>query len=163
MLNKIMEMLEKISEQFHSNPPNLEEVKAMRESLEDQGYTSEEINTALVWLLQMMRPASTDQHPTDQAYPHPTPRTIRVLNMFEELMMSREAFGHLIQLRELGLIDDAQTELIMERAMMSDASELDLEGIKLISASVLFDPWNLTQVGSRLTFDSFVEGSSQIH
>ncbi len=163
MQNRIIEVLMQIAEHLHNHPQDKSDVQEMTKTLTDQGYTPEEINAALVWLFQMMRPALADIRSEEKEYSQPLIKTIRILNDFENLILSTEAYGYLIQLRELGLIGNEQTESVMERALMSGSTEIGLEDMRMISASVLFDPFNLGRTGSRLTFESFIEGSEKIH
>ena len=58
-----------------------------------------------------------------------------------------EAYGYIIQLKELGIIDETDTEQILERAMMMGSSEITTADIKSIVASML------------LNYDAFIDGS----
>lgn len=163
MESRIMEVLVQLAEYLHHQPPDMADVEAVTETLSDQGYTTEEINTALLWLFQMVRPSSSDVRPEEKAYLQPLTKNFRVLDAYENLILTPMAHGYLIQLKELGLINDTQIELVLERVLMANYTEIDLDDMKKICTSVLFDPFGLNLTGSRLIFENFIEGSEQVH
>ncbi|MXX05042.1 MAG: DUF494 domain-containing protein [Gemmatimonadetes bacterium] len=57
----------------------------------------------------------------------------------EQLMIQPDAYGYLLELRELGLITDTQTELIIERAMLTGARSVTRDDIKTIAAPILLE------------------------
>ena len=54
-------------------------------------------------------------------------------------MIQPDAYGYLLELRELGLITDVQTELIIERAMLTGARSVTREDMKTIAAPILLE------------------------
>jgi uncharacterized protein Smg (DUF494 family) len=102
--------------------------------LKSQGYTQSEISAAFSWLYDTMRIA--DGVLTRATKPVLGSR--RVLNEAEKLVLSTESQGYLIQLRELGLLDDQDMESVIERAMVTAYEKLPVDEIREIVASVLF-------------------------
>jgi uncharacterized protein Smg (DUF494 family) len=50
------------------------------------------------------------------------------------------AFGYLIQLKELGLLNEPEMEQIIEKSLMIGASQVTVDDMKAIVASSLFNP-----------------------
>ncbi len=102
-------------------------------ALEKQGYSQNEISLALSWLFDRIN-AEPEQTPAfDQ---HSV--SFRVLHPMEKHAITPEAFGYLIQLRELHIINDSQVEMIIERAWLNDSGRLDVPAIQSIAASIVF-------------------------
>jgi Smg protein len=118
--------------------------------LSERGYTDNEISTAFSWLFDKINLGEnllTDGQRTS-AHSH------RILHDAERSVISPEALGYLIQLRELGLLDDMEVELAIDRIMMAGFSSVGLSEIKSIAASIMFDYDDSARIGSRLMLNS---------
>lgn len=115
--------------------------------LSDRGFTQMEISTAFSWLFDKI--ATTPERSAPSAaddleykfYSTDAPRTssIRVFHEVERSVLSKDAQGYLLQLRELGLMTDADLEMIIDRIMLSGVSRVDMRELKELVASVMFD------------------------
>jgi len=101
--------------------------KMWRTSLNLQGYSSEEINTAIAWL----KGAMTDKGTVV------LDKSVRVFAQFEKARFSNEAQDFLVKLKDMGFIDNKLQEEIIERALMLDLPLVRKEDIKVISAIML--------------------------
>ncbi|MEK6725489.1 MAG: DUF494 family protein [Deltaproteobacteria bacterium] len=63
----------------------------------------------------------------------------RVLNTKESLKINEEAYGFLIRLKEMGLIDADLQEEIIEMAMLAAENDIGMDDIKGITAMLIFD------------------------
>ena len=63
----------------------------------------------------------------------------RVLNTTESLKINEEAYGFLIRLKEMGLIDADLQEEIIETAMLAADDDIGMDDIKGITAMLIFD------------------------
>lgn len=118
--------------------------------LSDHGYTQNEISTAFSWLFDKINMGENiliDQEPN-------RPHSYRILHEAERTVITPEAQGYLIQLRELGLLDDTTVETIIDRIMMAGFSTVDLSEMKILVASILFDYDDSDRLGSRLMLNS---------
>jgi uncharacterized protein Smg (DUF494 family) len=118
--------------------------------LADRGYTDNEISTAFSWLFDKINLGEnllTDGRRT-QTHSH------RILHDAERAVITPEAHGYLIQLRELGLLDDMEVELAIDRIMMAGFGSVGLQEIKSIAASIMFDYDDSARIGSRLMLNS---------
>jgi len=101
------------------------------ESLMDQGYSLEEINSAFDWLFSLVTKGMAKKRigPTTSK---------RILHHLERLKLNSQAYGLLIQMQESGLITPAQQEEIIEQALIS-GEEVGPEEIKRIAGQVVFN------------------------
>lgn len=62
----------------------------------------------------------------------------RILDRAERSLLSREAYGYLLRLRDQGSLDDLQLELILNQVVGTRSEPVDLELMKRIINMVLF-------------------------
>jgi uncharacterized protein Smg (DUF494 family) len=101
--------------------------------LKEKGYSQSEISAAFSWLYDNIR--QNDIGASHEGTPIAGSR--RVLHEVEKQMLSTEAQGYLIQLRELGLLDDRDLELVIERVVLSGFEKLTPSELQELVASVL--------------------------
>jgi uncharacterized protein Smg (DUF494 family) len=114
--------------------------------LEEVGYTQAEITSAFSWLFDKLAAS-------DQGLPHlerQIERSYRVLHEVEKMVISPEAQGYLIQLRELGILNDATLETVIDRAMMSGSTKIGLDETRFIVASLVFEKDDRKRIGTRI-------------
>lgn len=63
----------------------------------------------------------------------------RVFNAGESLKINDEAYGFLVRLKEMGVIDSQLHDEIIETAMLSTDAEIGMDDIKGIAAMLIFD------------------------
>jgi Smg protein len=130
MKEKVVEILVYIMSEIHENKM-LNEIDIT--DLETRGYTQSEISAAFSWLydnLFLKEGTATLRSRSSKG-------SWRILHEAEKFVVSTECQGYLIQLRELGLLDDVDLENVIERAMMSGSEMLSLADLQGIVASVL--------------------------
>ncbi len=101
--------------------------------LRNRGYTQSEISQAFSWLYENVQNVQGGKEVAKRS-----PGSRRMLHDAEKLVMSTESQGYLIQMREIGLLDDRDMEAVIERAMASGLEKLTPEELREIVASVLF-------------------------
>jgi uncharacterized protein Smg (DUF494 family) len=101
--------------------------------LRDRGYTTSEISAAFSWLYQNI--GSTHGETVSSGRAHKGSR--RMLHEAERMLFSLEAQGYLIQLAELGLLDERDMETVIERALGSGYAGLSVQEVREIVAVVL--------------------------
>jgi uncharacterized protein Smg (DUF494 family) len=102
-------------------------------ALRTQGYTQSEISDAFAWLYDMFHEGG----PSPGRPAEPSRGSRRVLHEAERLMFSTESQGYLILLAELGLLDDRDFEIVIERAMVGGYERLSVAEVRQLVASVL--------------------------
>ncbi len=124
-------------------------------SLTQQGFTHAEINSAYNWVFDHFMPGASVPGPfrTVKPYSH------RILHSAERLAIAPEAYGYLLQIRELGIVTDEEQEFIIERIMMTGISGVTTDDIMSLIAAVLFESDDRSKQPPRL----FSNGSETIH
>lgn len=136
-MEKVMEIIVLLMKHMQDEQGRFNDIADVSQTLVGYGYTQQEVNTAFAWLFERLQAQAETIVDTTKPLRH---NPNRVLHTIEQILISPDAYGYLIELRELGLIDDAQTELIIERAMLTGARSITRDDIKAIAASILLDP-----------------------
>jgi len=110
--------------------------KEILEYLLSEGYNLEEINTAFSWIREI---AGEQKVKLPSRKSINESNTIRILSNEEKISLSKEAYGFLIRLKELGFIDNEIQEEIIERAQYFADGEVELDEIKSITALVMMN------------------------
>ena len=101
--------------------------------LRSKGYTQSEISAAFSWLHDNFQlNGSADRHEGRQQ------GSQRMLHEAEKFSLTTESQGYLIQLRELGLLDERDLETVIERVMLTGYEKLAVGELHSIVASVIF-------------------------
>ncbi|MFH1008160.1 MAG: DUF494 family protein [Candidatus Latescibacterota bacterium] len=145
MQERVLEILVYLIGEYNQHQGSLHNISNLSQGLVGLGYTENEINTAFSWLAERLRGQSTaissDEEMKEGVQGH------RMLHEVERLILTPKAFGYLIQLRELGLIDAYQMETIIERAMLMGSKNVAQDDIKALAASVLFENEGMAPAG----------------
>jgi len=102
--------------------------------LKNRGYTQGEINAAVTWLFEHVRGIESGSATSI----HTGRGSRRILHDAERVAFSTGAQGYLIQLAELGLLNEKDMEAVIERAMVSGYDKLSIGEIRDVVAVVLF-------------------------
>lgn len=147
MKEKVVEILIYIMSEMQGNK-RLSEIDLT--DLVRRGYTQSEISAAFSWLydnLFLKEGSATIRS-------KPAKGSWRILHEAEKFIVSTECQGYLIQLRELGLLDDGDIENVIERAMMSGLESISSQDIQGIVASVLLAKGSSNDGSNRSTWNS---------
>ena len=124
--------------EIRENRLDLEEVELMSDDLLSQGYTESEINAAFSWVIERL----DGIEPADILYQADTgSRSFRILHPAERMVLRADAYGQLLEMYTLGLLNLEDMERIIERAM-SFGGPLGVEEIRMIVHSFLFEEGN---------------------
>jgi uncharacterized protein Smg (DUF494 family) len=120
--------------------------------LAEKGYSEMEISTAFSWLfdklaLSMMQVEFVQETPKNFVKGR---EQFRPFHEFERNLLSKDAQGYLLQLRELGLLSDQEMETIIDRAWFFGAQNVGLETLHELAAQVIFDFNDASRSGSRM-------------
>lgn len=102
-------------------------------ALKRRGYTQTEISEALSWLY-------TNMEVDDGVVTVPVSAgsgSRRILHEVEKSAFTIDSQGYLIQLREIGLLDDRDMELVIERALQTGYDRLSVDEVKEIVTAML--------------------------
>lgn len=135
MNERVMEILVYIMNEIRQKKKGLGELAVLSRDLMQRGYTESEINSAFSWLLERMQNGIDAVMDNEE---NAFEQSSRFLHEVERMVLTPEAFGYLLQLRELGLITHAEMETVIERAMMLGSPKVTAGDIKTMVASMLF-------------------------
>ncbi len=151
MHEKIIEIIVYIlSEMKDSKHINEIDIK----KLNNNGYTDAEINTAFVWIFSKMDVG--DKVLSDVPY---RTKSHRFFHSAEQSILSTEAMGYLIQMKELGILAELDEELIIDKVISAGYQKAGVEEIKMIITSLIFDNEDRSDSLNRL----IIQNNETIH
>lgn len=112
-------------------------VESITRSLMAEGYHAQEINTAFMWLYHTVDESFFEEGKI--VHKDRLLGTVRVLNDFERTMITPEAYGYVLQLSQLGLLDNLQIEEVLDRAMYSCGDMVELNDVKRVVPSIILE------------------------
>ena len=117
--------------------------------LEKLGYTQNEINTAFSWVYSKIYAGEKIFADDSKAT-----KSQRFLHDIEQNIITPEAYGYLIQLNELGLINNTDIDIMIDRVMVSSYNKVDLEDMKSLIASYLLDIDDMNDSNRRMMINT---------
>jgi uncharacterized protein Smg (DUF494 family) len=127
-------LLVQMIERILAEPGTLEDMDSLVEYLSMLGFSTVEVGHAMGWLLSA-RADVDDASPIGRV--RKTPVSVRVLHDVESCLLTPPAQGYLIQLRELGLLNEVMVEKVIQAALVGTDDVVDREQIAEIAASVI--------------------------
>ena len=103
----------------------------LKEELERAGFSEREVGRALEWLEQLCADP-------ERAGTIPTSRSIRVFDAREQMRLDSDCRGYILYLENIGIVNAAQRELVIDRLLALDARQIDIEQVKWVVLMVLF-------------------------
>ena len=131
--DRILEILTQILTLLKAEGSRSQDLSSLTKSLLEEGYTASEITSAFMRLLRPFEVAWVGES-ARRAARSPSQR---ILSNAERYELSTEAYGFLVTLRDQGIVDDLQTEEILQRVALSAEEPADLEDIREVTVSVL--------------------------
>jgi uncharacterized protein Smg (DUF494 family) len=127
----------------------IKEIKQISEidvnSLMNKGYSDTEINTAFAWIFSKLDEGELIfESDTVKSKSH------RMFNSVEDKIFSVDAKGYFLLLRELGLLNDLDIDLVIERVLLSGYQRINILDLKKFISSFIFSSENKSDVLSRM-------------
>ena len=113
--------------------------------LEKLGYTQNEINTAFSWIYSKIYTGDKIFADEDKIA-----NSSRFLHEVEQNVITPEAYGYLIQLKELGLLNNLDIDLIIDKLMVTSYNKVEINEMKFVIASYLLDIDDMNNTNSRM-------------
>ncbi len=127
----------------------IKEIKQLNDininSLTDKGYSDSEINTAFAWIFSKL-----DEGELIFENEIVKTRSHRFFNIAENKIFSVDAKGYLLLLRELGLLNDLDIDLVIERVILSGYQKINITDLKKFISSFILNTENKSDVLSRM-------------
>lgn len=135
----------------------LDDIEEMSDELKGQGYTESEINAAFDWVYDRV----DGVEPSEVVYRAGfTSTAFRVLHPAERAVLSPEAYGQLIEMQSLGMLDMDDLERLIDRAL-AIGGPMSAEDLRTLVHSYLFEEGSRAGGKGALTFTR--PGSSTVH
>jgi Smg protein len=135
MRERFLDIVTYLARYMFEEGRSVDDEQAVTEELVADGYDPQEVRDAFEWLEQVA--AVRVGRPPDR--PEAYGSVARVLTPAERLKIPAPAHGFLLRLRQLGIVDAATLERILDRAMDVDVDEIELDDMKALAALVIFD------------------------
>lgn len=138
MGNRVLEIVVYLIDHMREHQGILPSMDDLTPDLQSLGYSDSEISSAYSWVIDRFE---HNDEPFFAQFPEEH-HSNRVLTQYERLQLSPEAYGFLVKLIALSVIDDEQFETVLERAFSVSPQRVDLEQVKLVTAAVLFNEFS---------------------
>lgn len=112
-------------------------VDGLTRSLVAEGYSLGEINTAFMWLYHTVDESFFEEGAVLASSAEKT--SLRMLNEFERSLITPQAYGYILQLSQLGLLDVLQIEELIERAIYTCVDIVEVNDVKRIVPSIILE------------------------
>ncbi len=134
MERHIVEILAILIREYPEGAITPDDFEPIANNLIGLGYTHQEIEAALFWFYNRqelrLQNRSEDRFGKD---------SFRFLHDAERQVLSPEAYGYLIELQQLGLINLTEMDSIIERAVIIGGRHIDLDEIKMFIAAIIME------------------------
>lgn len=135
MKENVFDVLMYLFENYMDTEPELNpDQETLREELTEAGFPSTEIAKAFSWLEELAE--QQERLPPSKIR---TGASIRVYSDEEQARLDLEGRGFLMFLEQVGVLDPATRELVVDRVMALDSDDTDLDQIKWTVLMVLFN------------------------
>ena len=138
MGSRVLEIVVFLMDHMRENQGALPFMEDLSGELHGLGYTDAEISSAYSWVLdrfESMHETFFEQFPSEHF-------SNRVLTQYERLQLTSDAYGYLLKLLNLRVVDDQQFESILERAVIFGPRLISLDQIKSLTSAVLFNEYS---------------------
>ena len=154
VLDVLMYLFETYVDTEEEPEPDQSELRA---ELSRAGFGDAEIERALSWL-----DALTNQQKSLD-YGHQTGCSTRIFNDFEHERLDASCRGYITYLEQIGILSHPQREILVDRLLALETTDIDVEQIKWVVLMVLFSQPGQELAYARMEDLVFEESSGLIH
>ncbi len=129
----------------------------LRLELSRAGFGDSEIERALVWLDDLT--GQQDSLP----YGNQTAHGMRIFNDFEHERLDAHCRGYITYLEQIGILSPPQREILIDRLLALESTDIDVEQIKWVVLMVLFSQPGQELAYARMEDLVFEETSDLLH
>jgi Smg protein len=152
VLDVLMYLFESFVDSEDDPEPNRNELK---EDLERAGFGDRQIERALDWLDAL--------NTTEVVRTAPQSAAMRIFDSAETEKLDARARGYLLQLEQIGILEPAQRELVIDRLLALDNEEIDVEQTKWVVMMVLFSQPGQQDAYAQMEDLVFADDSTWVH
>jgi Smg protein len=151
VLDVLMYLFESFVDNDEESEPNRSELQS---ELERAGFHDREIARALDWL-DGLHATTAGNAPQETAF--------RVFDSDEQERLSASARGYLLHLEQIGILQPAQRELVIDRLLALDHDEIDVDQTKWVVMMVLFSQPGQQAAYAQIEDLVFADESAWVH
>jgi Smg protein len=151
VLDVLMYLFESYVESHDEPEPNRHELK---QELGRAGFHDREIERALDWL---------DSLSSTGAGNAPQHTAFRVFDLVEQERLDANSRGYLLELEQMGILQPAQREVVIDRLLALDYDEIDVEQTKWVVMMVLFSHPGSQQAYAQMEDLVYADDSAWVH
>jgi Smg protein len=152
VLDVLMYLFESFVDSEDDPEPNRNELK---EDLERAGFGDRQIERALDWLDAL--------NVTEVVRTTAQSAAIRIFDSAETEKLDAHARGYLLRLEQIGILEPAQRELVIDRLLALDNEEIDVEQTKWVVMMVLFSQPGQHEAYAQIEDLEFADDSAWVH
>jgi Smg protein len=135
MKENILDVLMYLFENYMNDEVEIDkDEESLRVELQQAGFHQRQISKAFDWLEGL-----TDLQDRSDVIPSTRQSSIRVYTDKEREKLNTESRGFLQFLENVGVLDNAAREMVVDRVMALDADEVDMDQLKWVVLMVLFN------------------------
>jgi Smg protein len=151
VLDVLMYLFDSYAESHDEPEPNRHELKV---ELGRAGFHDREIERALDWLDGLNTTATGDE---------PKRTAFRVFDAFEQERLDPASRGYLLELEQMGILQPAQREIVIDRLLALDNEEIDVEQTKWVVMMVLFSQPGQQKAFSQMEDLVYADDAAWVH
>ncbi len=134
MKQDVFEILIYLFENYMYDEGELEQDReSLQQELMEAGFHRSEIGKAFDWLESLTTAGS------DGILPNAPQQSFRIYSEREEAKLDSECRGFILFLEQMGVLDHATREMVIDRVMALESDDVDLEQLKWVILMVLFN------------------------
>lgn len=134
MKENVLDLLMYLFENYFYDEPDIQPDRdTLAGTLFEAGFSQGEIGRAFAWLDEL-----ADQRRIGDFASH-SEQPIRVFTDSESQRLDLDCRGFLIYLSDIGVLDATRLELVIDRLMALDQTDIDIEDLKWVVLMVLFN------------------------
>ncbi len=134
MKQDVFEILIYLFENYMYDEGELEQDRdSLQQELLDAGFQRTEIGKAFDWLESLTTAGS------DSAQPSAPQQSFRIYSERELEKLDADCRGFILFLEQMGVLDHATREMVVDRVMALESDEVDLDQLKWVILMVLFN------------------------
>ncbi len=133
MKENVLDVLTYMFESYFEEADAMFNREALLEELVEVGFDHGDVEKAFNWLAEL--PTSSD----DIQLSSPEQTSMRFYNPWEVKKLDLECQGYLLSLEQMGILNAASRELVIDRVMALETDEINIEQLRWVCLIVLYN------------------------
>lgn len=135
--NKVLDIIIYLAQYIKSNQGKLGDLVEVFRDLQELGFSEDEIKKASHWFLNRLPKVFKPESGKSNLYGY--------LKGLNQNYFTTESFGFLYQIGELGLLNQKEMEVLIQRSLALGKDKIELQTIKNLANTIFFSGSNLNR------------------